>query len=85
GGWGASLADKLVRKRDVLNRGFSGYNTRWAKIIIPRLIRKGNKLDNPVTVTIFFGTNDSALKDKNPKEHIPLEEYFLWKSIFPGR
>ncbi|KAL2773558.1 isoamyl acetate-hydrolyzing esterase 1-like protein isoform a precursor, partial [Daubentonia madagascariensis] len=62
GGWGASLADKLVRKCDVLNRGFSGYNTRWAKIILPRLIRKGNSLDNPVAVTIFFGANDSALK-----------------------
>ncbi|XP_006864046.1 PREDICTED: isoamyl acetate-hydrolyzing esterase 1 homolog [Chrysochloris asiatica] len=75
GGWGASLADKLVRKCDVLNRGFSGYNTRWAKIILPRLIRKGNSLDNPITVTIFFGANDSALKDENPKQHIPLEEY----------
>ncbi|XP_060042996.1 isoamyl acetate-hydrolyzing esterase 1 homolog isoform X2 [Erinaceus europaeus] len=62
GGWGASLADKLVRKCDVLNRGFSGYNTRWAKIILPRLIRKGNSLDNLVAVTIFFGANDSALK-----------------------
>uniref|UniRef100_A0A8C4L3S7 Isoamyl acetate-hydrolyzing esterase 1 homolog n=1 Tax=Equus asinus TaxID=9793 RepID=A0A8C4L3S7_EQUAS len=75
GGWGASLADKLVRKCDVLNRGFSGYNTRWAKIILPRLIQKGNSLDNPVAVTIFFGANDSALKDENPKQHIPLEEY----------
>ncbi|XP_064151090.1 isoamyl acetate-hydrolyzing esterase 1 homolog isoform X3 [Loxodonta africana] len=75
GGWGASLADKLVRKCDVLNRGFSGYNTRWAKIILPRLIRKGNSLDSPVAVTIFFGSNDSALKDENPKQHIPLEEY----------
>lgn len=53
------------RKCDVLNRGFSGYNTRWAKIIIPRLIRKGNSLDNPVAVTVFFGANDSALKGKN--------------------
>ncbi|KAI2522368.1 IAH1 isoform 10, partial [Pan troglodytes] len=75
GGWGASLADRLVRKCDVLNRGFSGYNTRWAKIILPRLIRKGNSLDIPVAVTIFFGANDSALKDENPKQHIPLEEY----------
>ncbi|XP_033032489.1 isoamyl acetate-hydrolyzing esterase 1 homolog isoform X3 [Trachypithecus francoisi] len=65
GGWGASLADKLVRKCDVLNRGFSGYNTRWAKIILPRLIRKGNSLDIPVAVTIFFGANDSALKGWN--------------------
>ncbi|XP_077885826.1 isoamyl acetate-hydrolyzing esterase 1 homolog isoform X3 [Ictidomys tridecemlineatus] len=54
---------------------WSGYNTRWAKIILPRLIRKGNNLDNPVVVTIFFGANDSALKDENPKQHIPLEEY----------
>ncbi|XP_045726823.1 isoamyl acetate-hydrolyzing esterase 1 homolog isoform X2 [Mirounga angustirostris] len=75
GGWGASLADRLVRKCDVLNRGFSGYNTRWAKIILPRLIRKGNSLDSPVAVTIFFGANDSALKDENPKQHIPLAEY----------
>lgn len=52
------------RKCDVLNRGFSGYNTRWAKIILPRLIGKGNVLDNPVAVTIFFGANDSALKGK---------------------
>ncbi|KAM8931883.1 isoamyl acetate-hydrolyzing esterase 1 homolog isoform 4-T4 [Lycaon pictus] len=75
GGWGASLADKLVRKCDVLNRGFSGYNTRWAKIILPRLIRKGDSLDRPAAVTIFFGANDSALKDENPKQHIPLNEY----------
>ncbi|XP_012641148.3 isoamyl acetate-hydrolyzing esterase 1 homolog isoform X2 [Microcebus murinus] len=52
-----------------------GYNTRWAKIILPRLIRKGNSLDNPVAVTIFFGANDSALKDENPKQHVPLDEY----------
>ncbi|XP_034515826.1 isoamyl acetate-hydrolyzing esterase 1 homolog isoform X5 [Ailuropoda melanoleuca] len=75
GGWGASLADKLVRKCDVLNRGFSGYNTRWAKIILPRLISKGNSPDSPVAVTIFFGANDSALKDENPKQHVPLAEY----------
>ncbi|XP_022369344.1 isoamyl acetate-hydrolyzing esterase 1 homolog isoform X1 [Enhydra lutris kenyoni] len=75
GGWGASLADKLVRKCDVLNRGFSGYNTRWAKIILPRLITKGNSPDSPAAVTIFFGTNDSALKDENPKQHVPLAEY----------
>ncbi|KAF3826931.1 hypothetical protein GH733_006077 [Mirounga leonina] len=58
-----------------LPRGYQGYNTRWAKIILPRLIRKGNSLDSPVAVTIFFGANDSALKDENPKQHIPLAEY----------
>ncbi|MEJ1287326.1 cleavage and polyadenylation specificity factor 3 [Cricetulus griseus] len=75
GGWGALLADRLVRKCDVLNRGFSGYNTRWAKIILPRLISKGSGMENPVAVTVFFGANDATLKDENPKQHVPLDEY----------
>ncbi|XP_075413239.1 isoamyl acetate-hydrolyzing esterase 1 homolog isoform X2 [Tenrec ecaudatus] len=54
---------------------WSGYNTRWAKIILPSIIGKGSGLDRPVAVTVFFGANDSALKDENPKQHIPLEEY----------
>lgn len=28
-----------------------------------------------MAVTIFFGANDSALKDENPKQHVPLEEF----------
>ncbi|XP_030304481.1 isoamyl acetate-hydrolyzing esterase 1 homolog isoform X1 [Calypte anna] len=74
-GWGAFLAERLVRKCDVLNRGFSGYNTRWAKLILPRLITKSSGTESTVAVTIFFGANDSALKDLNPKQHVPLEEY----------
>lgn len=44
-------------------------------MILPRLIRKGNILDNPVAVKIFFDANGSALKDENPKQHTPLDEY----------
>ncbi|NXS09868.1 IAH1 esterase, partial [Neodrepanis coruscans] len=74
-GWGAYLAERLVRKCDVVNRGISGYNTRWAKLILPRLITGSSSGDSIVAVTIFFGANDSALKDLNPKQHVPLEEY----------
>ncbi|NXA37288.1 IAH1 esterase, partial [Eudromia elegans] len=74
-GWGATLAERLVRKCDVVNRGFSGYNTRWAKVILPRLISKSASAESTVAVTVFFGANDSALKDLNPKQHVPLEEY----------
>ncbi|XP_019376277.1 PREDICTED: isoamyl acetate-hydrolyzing esterase 1 homolog isoform X1 [Gavialis gangeticus] len=63
------------RKCDVLNRGLSGYNTRWAKLVLPRLISKSSNAENTVAVTIFFGANDSTLKDVNPKQHVPLEEY----------
>lgn len=50
------------RKCDVLNRGLSGYNTRWAKSVLPRLIGKDSQAEKTVAVTIFFGANDSALK-----------------------
>ncbi|NXK86425.1 IAH1 esterase, partial [Formicarius rufipectus] len=74
-GWGAFLADRLVRKCDVVNRGMSGYNTRWAKLILPRLINESTSAESIAAVVIFFGANDSALKDLNPEQHVPLEEY----------
>ncbi|XP_054842057.1 isoamyl acetate-hydrolyzing esterase 1 homolog [Eublepharis macularius] len=74
-GWGASLAHRLARKCDVLNRGLSGYNSRWAKIVLPRIINKDSSAENTVAVTVFFGSNDSALKELNPKQHVPLDEY----------
>ncbi|XP_013917829.1 PREDICTED: isoamyl acetate-hydrolyzing esterase 1 homolog, partial [Thamnophis sirtalis] len=74
-GWGASLANRLARKCDVFNRGLSGYNTRWAKIVLPRLINQDHNAENILAVTVFFGANDSALKDENPRQHVPLEEY----------
>ncbi|XP_047927266.1 isoamyl acetate-hydrolyzing esterase 1 homolog isoform X3 [Anser cygnoides] len=44
-------------------------------MILPRLISKNSGAESTVAVTIFFGANDSALKDLNPKQHVPLEEY----------
>lgn len=52
------------RKCDVVNRGISGYNTRWAKLILPRLITESTSADSIAAVTIFFGANDSALKGR---------------------
>lgn len=54
----------LIRKCDVMNRGFSGYNSRWAKIVLPRLISSQNSADNSKikAVTVFFGANDSSLE-----------------------
>lgn len=75
GGWGAFIANNLARKCDVLNRGLSGYNSRWAKIVLPQLINQSMDPRNIVAVTIFFGANDSAIKEVNPKQHIPQDEY----------
>ncbi|NXF86438.1 IAH1 esterase, partial [Eubucco bourcierii] len=75
GGWGTFLAERLLRRCDVFNRGFSGYNTRWAKLLLPRLIAAGAGAESTAAVTLFFGANDSALEELNPKQHVPLEEY----------
>ena len=64
----------LVRKCDVLNRGFAGYNTRWNKILLPRIITKEMASDI-AAVTIFLGTNDSNNVELYPRPHVPVEEY----------
>uniref|UniRef100_A0A667Y825 Isoamyl acetate-hydrolyzing esterase 1 homolog n=1 Tax=Myripristis murdjan TaxID=586833 RepID=A0A667Y825_9TELE len=74
--FGDSITQVSSRKCDVVNRGLSGYNSRWAKILLPRLISSQNSADHHiVAVTVFFGANDCALEDKNPQQHVPLQEY----------
>ena len=62
------------RKCDVINRGFSGYNTRFCKLILPKLITASDS-PNMQLVTIFLGANDSVDSVKCTKQHVPLEEY----------
>ena len=37
GGWGGRLQDRYARFADVENRGFSGYNSEWARLLLPSL------------------------------------------------
>ena len=72
GGWGATVADHFQRRADVINRGFSGYNTEWAKLILPQILVSKEQAD---VVVIFFGANDSSLAEANPKQHVPLAKF----------
>ncbi|XP_060170485.1 GDSL esterase/lipase At5g62930 isoform X2 [Lycium barbarum] len=75
GGWGASLADTYSRKVDILNRGYGGYNTRWALFLLHHLFPLDAPMP-PVAATIFFGANDAALLGRtSERQHVPLEEY----------
>lgn len=74
GCWTALVADFLQRKCDVINRGFSGYNTRWCKIILPKLVSKKDAEEIKM-ITIFLGTNDSVDSTICHKQHVPLEEF----------
>lgn len=61
-----------VRRADVCNRGFSGYNTRWALKAAPKVLGPG-ALRDTCLVTIFLGANDSVAAGE--RQHVPLEEY----------
>jgi isoamyl acetate esterase len=40
--WVAAIADTLQRKCDVINRGMSGYNTSYLKMILPQVFEEFN-------------------------------------------
>ncbi|KAL6198339.1 hypothetical protein ACLB2K_028131 [Fragaria x ananassa] len=78
GGWGASLAHHFSRNVDVVLRGYSGYNTRWAEMVLERVFpgSQDGGGEAPLAVTVFFGANDACLPDRcSGFQHVPLDEY----------
>lgn len=63
GGWGAAVADAYQRKADVVNRGYSGYNSRWALHLLGRVF-PAERAGDTALATVFFGANDAALADR---------------------
>nr|BAX25007.1 putative CPRD49 [Oryza officinalis] len=73
-GWGAYLANHYSRSADVVLRGYSGYNTRWAAMVVARAVVAAGAA--PAAVTICFGANDASLPDRaSALQHVPLPEY----------
>ena len=48
---------------DVVLRGYSGYNTRWARLLLPKAFPTSPPVPAKL-VTVFFGANDAALPDR---------------------
>lgn len=71
-GWVSLLSSAYSRRADVLNRGFSGYNTRHALDILPRIFGEPSQ-EGVLFCTVFFGANDAALPGE--RQHVPLDEY----------
>lgn len=77
-GWGSLLSAAYQRRADVLNRGFSGYNTRHALDLVPKIFpaSTGTSICQPnhlLFVTLFFGANDACILGE--RQHVPLQEY----------
>ncbi|XP_017978038.1 PREDICTED: GDSL esterase/lipase At5g45920 isoform X1 [Theobroma cacao] len=82
GGWGASLANLFSRTVDVVLRGYSGYNSRWALKVLDRVFPAAESGGSdgasppPLAVTVFFGANDACLPDRYAAfQHVPVDEY----------
>lgn len=64
-GWTGLLADAYQRRADVINRGYSGYNSRWALQLLDRVFPEPTAAAPPPRLaTVFFGANDAALPDR---------------------
>ena len=75
-GWASLLSRDYSRRADVLNRGFSGYNTRMALDLLPGIFptaAPGVAQGEVLFVTVFFGANDAALPGE--RQHVPPDEY----------
>jgi isoamyl acetate esterase len=72
------LAALYSRRADIINRGFSGYNTLHAVPLLPLLFPPSlspSPSPSPriALLTIFFGANDAVLPSN--AQHVPLEQY----------
>eukprot|EP00579_Thalassiosira_antarctica_P007381 CAMPEP_0201885518 /NCGR_PEP_ID=MMETSP0902-20130614/19231_1 /ASSEMBLY_ACC=CAM_ASM_000551 /TAXON_ID=420261 /ORGANISM="Thalassiosira antarctica, Strain CCMP982" /LENGTH=271 /DNA_ID=CAMNT_0048414763 /DNA_START=195 /DNA_END=1010 /DNA_ORIENTATION=- len=76
-GWGACLADRYQRRADILNRGFSGYNSGWFLKFAATNEGKTDLFEHEGVrlVTIFFGANDASDPSLNERQHVSLETY----------
>ncbi|KAJ3065082.1 isoamyl acetate-hydrolyzing esterase [Podochytrium sp. JEL0797] len=80
-GWGAILADKYTHKLDVVNRGFSGFNTEWCKPLLSSTLKSvlpvssGDRLPTIRIMTLFLGANDAVDPKFNQRHGVPLPHY----------
>ena len=71
-GWVSKLASTYARRADVINRGYSGYNTKW---VFDLMTRKPNLfVKKPTLVVVFLGANDAAVNHKR-EYAVSLDEY----------
>ena len=73
-GWAAGLAHIYGRRADVVNRGFSGYTTKWCALMLPTLFPADDPAwEVPLLAVVFLGANDAALPTR--EQHVPVHEY----------
>ncbi|KAK7467079.1 isoamyl acetate-hydrolyzing esterase [Stygiomarasmius scandens] len=75
-GFGQRLSHVYARKLDVINRGYSGYNTEWAIPVFEKSFatRDQQKYAPKVRLlVVWFGANDACIKPS--PQHVPLPKF----------
>ena len=75
-GWVASLARAYARVADVVNRGYSGYNTRWVRELMTHEPDLFPPRRDVALVVILLGANDAARPEGRKSGYgVPVPEY----------
>lgn len=74
GCWGSFVAEAFERRCDIVVRGFSGYNTRMCKYVLPRVFGPEDA-GTVAAFVMFLGANDCSEAADAGKQHVSLEEY----------
>ena len=70
-GFASQLANKYIRKCDVINRGYDGYTSQYLKHMLPRLLSQDHSEESSISIaTVLLGTNDAV-----PNRHVMKESY----------
>ncbi|KAI4110512.1 MAG: hypothetical protein LQ339_001378 [Xanthoria mediterranea] len=69
-----ALQDAFIRRLDVINRGFSGYNTSQALEVLPNFMPSLEQAHLGFMM-VFFGANDACLAGSASGQHVPLDTY----------
>lgn len=69
-----ALQAEYVRRLDVVNRGFSGYNTDQALAVFPKILPRPDQAKVRF-LAILLGANDACLEGAEGSQHVPLDRY----------
>ncbi|KAL7939047.1 SGNH hydrolase [Trichoderma chlorosporum] len=72
----AALQTRLIRRFDVVNRGFSGWNTANVVKYLPEIFAEPSASSPKIAyLLILLGANDAVLPLETTSQHVPLETY----------
>ncbi|KAK9237354.1 SGNH hydrolase-type esterase domain-containing protein [Lipomyces kononenkoae] len=71
---GPAMQNIYTRKFDVIQRGFGGYNSDHAVLMVDKIIQQETTLTSKIKLmVVFFGTNDSVIPEAT--QHVPILRY----------